>query len=204
MFKLKNLKKNYNWLPVVNLDNQLLLSCVENVFKFNEVKELINVSENQGYIKAGLTSDKFKKQKVDEYVRKSDRVIIDSPELAELIENRIKHAIPKIYKGMKYDSINERFRFLKYDGEGHFNRHTDGHYQDQDKVSLITILIYLNQDYQGAYTTFFKDKYDKIGFALPPKTGMVCLMDQDIEHQVPELEKGVKYVVRSELMYKKN
>ena len=161
MFNLKNLKKNYDWLKITHFENELHLSCVEGVFNENEVMELINSSERQGYTKASLSTDKYKRESFDEYIRKSDRVIIDSFELAKLLEKRIKHAIPENYRGLKFHSVNERFRFLKYNGEGHFRRHTDGRYQNKNNISLITILIYLNQDYQGGYTTFFKDKYDK-------------------------------------------
>ena len=48
----------------------------------------------------------------------------------------------------------------------------------------------------------FSSTEDKIGLSLVPQLGMVCLMDQSIEHQVPEISKGIKYVVRTELMYK--
>ena len=68
---------------------------------------------------------------------------------------------------------------------------------------MITILIYLNDDYQGANTKFFSDSYDKIGLSLKPTNGMVCIMQQNIEHEVPKIERGIKYVIRTELMYSK-
>ena len=59
----------------------------------------------------------------------------------------------------------------------------------------------MNEDYEGGCTTFFANVDDKKGLSLKPKTGMISLMDQEIGHFVPELTKGIKYVIRTELMY---
>ena len=116
---------------------------------------------------------------------------------------RIKHYIPHIYRGKQFHSINERLRFLKYETDDNFNRHMDACYSDESNniSSMITILIYLNENYEGANTTFFTNSNDNKGFSLVPKIGMVCLMDQDIQHEVPQLLNGIKYALRTELMY---
>ena len=177
-----------------------ILCKIENVFTLDECKHLISISEKNGYNKASLFTDNTGVEHYMDDTRSCHRSIIDDPHLAKLLERRIWDVIPKLYNGMKYHSINERFRFLKYDGSGHFKRHTDGQYKDKVRKSHITILIYLNDLYTGGFTTFYP-KNGNSGFVLNPKPGMVCLMDQDISHEVPPLIDGIKYVIRTELMY---
>ena len=69
-------------------------------------------------------------------------------------------------------------------------------------MSMITILIYLNDDYIGAKTSIHKDLHpETIIGEIEPKVGLIYLMDQDILHSVPNLISGTKYVIRTELMY---
>ena len=178
-----------------------ILQSIYNVFSEKECKDLINVVEKIGFTKASLFTDVDGKEHYHTDVRNSMRKIIDDDGFAKLLEKRIYEHIPKTYNGLTYHSINRRFRFLKYEKGGFFARHKDNNYKTKDTISLITILIYLNEDYKGGYTTFFANVDDKEGFTLEPKTGMISLMDQDIGHYVPELVEGVKYVIRTELQY---
>ena len=178
-----------------------ILQSIYNVFSEKECKDLINVLEKTGFTKASLFTDVDGKEHYHSDVRNSLRKIIDDKDFSKLLEKRIYEHIPKTYNGLTYHSINHRFRFLKYEKGGFFARHVDNNYKTKDSISLITILIYLNEEYKGGYTTFFANVDDKEGFTLEPKTGMISLMDQDIGHCVPELLEGIKYVVRTELQY---
>jgi Rps23 Pro-64 3,4-dihydroxylase Tpa1-like proline 4-hydroxylase len=178
-----------------------LLQSIYNVFSEKECNDLINVIEKLGFNKASLFTDVDGIEHYHTDVRNSMRKIIDNRDFAQLLEERIYKYIPKTYNDLEYHSINYRFRFLKYEKGGFFARHKDNNYKNKDSISLITILIYLNEDYEGGYTTFFANVHDKEGLSLKPKTGMISLMDQDIGHYVPELTDGIKYVIRTELMY---
>ena len=198
----KGKKYNYHESQVFNRNDNLYLSCVNDVFSDVECDNLIDISENLKYKEASLFT-KNGKEYFDDYTRKSQRCIIDNSDFANKLLERIKHYIPHIYRGKVFHSINNRLRFLKYDAGGNFKRHSDGCYSDKNNntMSMITILIYLNENYEGANTTFFNDSRDTKGFSLDPKIGIVCLMDQDIEHEVPPLLNGIKYAIRTELMY---
>ena len=182
------------------IPNKILLS-IKNVIIPHICKNIIDITESIGYKPVSLYTDKDGVEHFDEYSRKGLRCIVDDDNFAKQLEEIIFDYIPKTYNNMKYHSINPRFRYLKYDNCGYFARHSDSPYIFDDKISLITILIYLNCEYTGGYTTFFKDVDDRRGFVLIPETGMICLMDQTIGHKVPPIIKGIKYVVRTELMY---
>lgn len=203
IIEIKNKKcKKYNYLTSykvqANLD--LLSICVDDVFNSLECIKLIEVSENVGYEKASLFDAKGKKIFYTD-VRDGLRCIIDDSDFSITLEQRIQHLIPLEYRGKKYHSINPRFRFLKYnEPTHHFAPHQDGCYSANNIMSMITILIYLNDDYAGARTCTNKDK-KTIMSEIEPKSGLVYMMDQDILHSVPNLISGTKYVIRTELMY---
>ena len=178
-----------------------ILQSIYNVFSEKECTDLINVIEKLGFNKASLFTDVDGIEHYHTDVRNSMRKIIDNYDFAQLLEKRIYEYIPKTYNNLEYHSINYRFRFLKYEKGGFFARHKDNNYKNKESLSLITILIYLNEDYEGGCTTFFANVDDKKGFTLKPKTGMISLMDQEIGHYVPILTKGIKYVIRTEIMY---
>jgi len=196
-------KKKYNYLEPIHLDyiEDKLLLYSENVFNDDECNHLIEVGEKNKYELASLYIDKKKKIHYATDIRNSFRCLIDDNNFANVLEQRIKHLIPETYNGLTFDSINPRFRFLKYEKSGHFIRHTDEHFVLDKTKSLITILIYLNNEYEGGYTRFFSNKDDKTGYTMIPQSGMICIMDQTIEHDVPPITSGTKYAIRSELMY---
>ena len=203
---LKNKKnKNYNYLitETVNSAGNLQLSLINNVFSDEECSNLIIYSENVGYVQASSYIDKYKKEHYFLEIRKSLRCIVDDINFAKILYKRIAHIIPNNYKDMTFCEINPRFRFLKYTCGDHFAKHTDEHYKnDKNEISLITALIYLNDDYEGGNTKFLIDDKNENDISIIPKIGLICLMDQNILHEVPNIINVVKYFIRTELMYK--
>ena len=201
---LKNKKnKNYNYLisETINSVCNLHLSLINNVFSDEECSNLIIYSENVGYVQASSYIDKYKKEHFFLEIRKSLRCVIDSIDFSKILYKRIAHIIPNKYNDMEFSEINPRFRFLKYNNGDFFAKHTDEHYKnDKNEISLITVLIYLNDDYEGGNTNFLFDDTNEI--SIMPKIGLICLMDQNILHEVPNITNGIKYVIRTELMYK--
>ena len=74
--------------------------------------------------------------------------------------------------------------------------------RENGETSLITMLFYLNEGYKGGKTVFYKPYGNQVNLKVIPKTGMILLHDHMIDHGVPELKKGVKYVIRTDVMYK--
>ncbi len=194
MLSIKNKEFENNIKPMVlNVSPNKILLSLKKALTREECKRLIEITREIGYNKDSYC----------EGFRNSERCIIDDTKFAKILEERIYDFIPKVYDNKSYYSINPRFRFLKYKKGGYFSRHQDVHYETDSTISTITILIYLNEKYEGGYTTFYSNPDDKCGYTLKPKTGMICMMDQTIGHEVPSLLNGVKYVARTELMYKK-
>jgi len=186
---------------IINYSNKYV-QIIENVFTKEECEDLIKLSEERGFETAGFYVDQNGKEHFFLNKRRSDRCIINDTSFADKLLHRIYKLIPNQYNNKKLHSINYRLKFLKYNIGDYFTRHHDSNYiSENGSRSQITILIYLNCDYEGAYTTFFKNSEDFNGYIIKPSVGMVCLMDQKIEHEVNALINGTKYVIRTDLMY---
>ncbi len=113
-----------------------------------------------------------------------------------------QNEISKSVKG--FCSLNSRLRFCKY-SKGHiFNVHRDGVYHKSDnEKSNMTFLLYLNDDYEGGETKFYKNKCDKIpSYIYKAKKGDLLIFNHDIWHEGSAVQSGEKYILRSDLIFK--
>ena len=176
------------------------LQVVPNVASAEECQQIIQEAEKTGFVRASLYTDKAGVEHYSE-TRKSDRCIIDSKAFAETLWKRLEPFIPKrLADGWEAKRMTERLRLLRYSKGDEFLPHSDGTYFSPDGLqSKITILLYLNVGYKGAFTHFLTR--DSQWSGIQPEVGMVTLQDQGLMHCVPPLEEGVKYVLRTEVMY---
>ncbi|KAJ5180713.1 Prolyl 4-hydroxylase alpha subunit [Penicillium capsulatum] len=205
--------------------------------------------------------------------RKSGRIILDSRELAQRILDRLMpflhdfhidhvHNMPTVTglgparRGEIYhvSRLNERLRFLRYEGGDYFRPHWDGCYltPDETERSLFTVHLYLNGDGEqdmaellpeieraekadglvasdgevdlmdvlddgpgpdrpstvhekllGGATSFTDGLSTTVGAVrVFPKTGSVLVFQQrDLLHSGDDVFRGVKYTMRTDIMY---
>jgi len=134
--------------------------------------------------------------RVDRSIRNNDRVILDDPALAGELWERVREHIPASYGLMHACGLNERFRFYRYLPGQRFAWHVDGAYERPNgEISLLTFMIYLNQGYGGGATRFGWE-------SVTGRTGMALVFDHQLRHEGAELTEGVKYVLRSDVMYR--
>lgn len=173
---------------------------VENFLTADECKGFIDMSEKEGF-KEGLIRTRGQGEVMNKDVRDNDRVIWDNKQIAGQLFGLIKEHIPfKMAMDDEYEPIglNERFRFYRYKDGQQFKPHIDGAYKRSDtEVSLITMLLYLNDDFEGGETTLILE-----GQIIKPKKGMMLLFDHKILHAGRPVITGTKYVLRTDVMYR--
>jgi hypothetical protein len=131
-------------------------------------------------------------------VRNNQRVMFDDAELALSLFTRITPAIPISLNDMTAVGLNERFRCYRYEPGQRFAPHRDGSFERDDRErSLLTFIVYLNDDFTGGDTAFMM--YDRIA---RPRTGSALLFQHLLEHEGCIVNSGVKYVLRSDVMYR--
>lgn len=102
--------------------------------------------------------------------------------------------------------LNERFRFYRYTQGQTFKVHFDGAFErTKHEKSFLTLIFYLNDEFKGGETTFFhyRGSLDNspLRYQCTPKQGNALIFDHKQLHEGSEVTEGVKYVLRTDVMY---
>ncbi|WP_255405155.1 2OG-Fe(II) oxygenase [Tenacibaculum sp. MAR_2010_89] len=90
------------------------------------------------------------------------------------------------------------FRVYKYSSGQRFKMHIDGSFKrNLNEESLFSFLIYLNDDFEGGETEFRKL------FTISPKKGTALVFKHRLMHEGKEIISGIKYILRTDIMYKR-
>lgn len=147
-------------------------------------------------------------------VRNNDRVIFDDHSLAADLFARLNsvRAIPETAAGVaglgrhvdpkdhhaRAVSLNERFRAYRYAPGQRFAPHHDGAFRRNEReVSEITVIVYLNEEFEGGETNFLD-----LELSVKPKRGMALLFAHPMLHEGCVVTSGRKYALRTDVMYR--
>ena len=128
--------------------------------------------------------------------RNNDRLVFDDRALADrLFQRAAPHLPPELY-GARLHGLNERWRFYRYERQQQFTWHVDGTVRlPGGEESILTFMIYLNDDFEGGSTEFGWE-------SVKPVRGMALVFPHRLRHQGSVVHSGVKYVLRSDVMYR--
>ena len=156
----------------------------------------IGGSEETGYEEAAIQTANG--SEIAREIRNNDRIVFDDPALAQTLFERARPFLPDVLDQWTLSGFNERFRFYRYVPGQYFKWHKDGFYfKSDDEVSLLTFIIYLNEGYEGGNTEFQWE-------IVKPSTGMALVFPHAMRHQGAPIASGTKYVLRTDVMYRKN
>ncbi len=168
---------------------------IENFLTKKECDELISLSENIGYTEAEVSLAQG--AKMMKGLRNNYRVLLNDPVLADKLWNDLKAFVPSTIEQNQASGLNEQFRFYKYELDQRFKRHIDGRFKkNESEESRITFMIYLNEEFEGGETAF-----DEV--IIKPKTGNALCFIHELKHEGCPVKNGIKYALRSDVMYKK-
>lgn len=170
---------------------------VENFLTPEDCREWIDFAEGIGFddapISLGLGKETIRKD-----IRNNNRAMVDDEDRAFILWSRAKEYLPKMIYHRVALGLNERLRFYRYDPGQRFNYHFDGSFRrETGEQSLLTFMVYLNEDFVGGKTTFLNFEETTV----IPKTGMMLAFKHNIVHQGAEVLSGRKYVLRSDVMF---
>lgn len=175
-------------------DNVFIL---RNLMSKSECNKIIHESEKYGY---GET------HYVKEY-RGNLRLITMDETLSIVLFSRLMCFMPKtINKSWKLCGLNECFRMSKYHAGDQFMKHVDDfHKINNFKQSFFTINIYLNDNYNGGHTRFYNNN-GKLVASIKAKQGDCLIFLQpllaNLQHDGEVVLDGIKYLMRSDIIYK--
>ena len=161
-----------------------------------QCQEFIQFAENQGFAPADVDIGTSRSHL--SHIRNNTRVDWHNPELAEQwwTQKLTNQSLP-VFEGKHACGLSPHFRFYKYEPGQKFNMHKDGRQQVEGHQTLFTLLVYLNDGYQGGQTLFRQDN-----LAVSAETGKALIFEHHLWHQGVKLESGVKYVLRTDVVYK--
>lgn len=155
---------------------------------------LIADAERRGFAVASVDLPGGAQVRTD--IRDNERVIFDDPTLAAELWQTLSGVAPARVGDGAAVGLNERFRVYRYDPGQRFLMHRDGSFvRETGERSRLTVLMYLNADYEGGQTEFEE------GGGVPPSVGGVLLFAHPLRHCGARVTAGRKYVLRTDVMY---
>jgi prolyl 4-hydroxylase len=135
---------------------------------------------------------------VDREVRNNTRVMWDDAAEAASLLARVRSRVPSTLSGMDLAGANPRLRLYRYGpGERH-GVHWDTVVELEDGIrSLLTLVFYLNDDFEGGETDF-----PELGRRIAPRTGRALLFQHRISHEAMAVRAGAKFVLRTDVLYR--
>ncbi|QRV81986.1 2OG-Fe(II) oxygenase family protein [Ceratobasidium sp. AG-Ba] len=181
---------------------------IDNLFTPEDCTRYLETAQvEKDWEAAAINGGKPGHQYMNTSYRHSGRIIIDTPDLAQEILDKLRPYLSEIEHldkspyhtqyahDIKYSQdppaslsrLNERLRFLRYVPGQYFKRHCDGCYYTPDgkEVSYYTLQLYLNgssSELEGGATRFWK--MGKIGGTSDSRKGNVLRQFVDIEPRV--------------------
>lgn len=167
---------------------------VEDFLTRKECLEHIVRSEETGYELAKVNTAGGARVRTG--IRNNNRAFYKSEELARELWKKAQPFIPARVGNRTATGLNELFRFYRYQRGHQFKGHYDESYvRNAEEASFYTFMVYLNDNFQGGDTTFQ-------GVRIQPKQGMLLLFLHSLHHAGSEVTQGVKYVLRTDVMYR--
>lgn len=214
---------------------------IENVLTPNECLEIIDEANSHGWSQS-CPSGGGHGRTGREDPRTSQFSIIFKQDLATKLFEKILPHLPKdleylgenVYfnkttKGTEWKPycVYDKMRIYKYNPGENFPEHIDYKVrknivtEDSEVVqqSFLSLLIYLNDDFQGGETGYWPD-HDGIHcrflrerekthtkknhqIKITPITGLAVIQDQNILHEGLSPQKGTKYLLRTDLIHQR-
>jgi predicted 2-oxoglutarate/Fe(II)-dependent dioxygenase YbiX len=161
-----------------------------------ECKDIVKFGEESGFELSKIRTGQG--DIIREDIRNNGRVIVkDEGVMSNKLFEKVKEHLPDVIGEWKLKGLNEQVKIYKYTEGQQFKMHRDAPYVRNDREqSWLTLMVYLNEGYEGG-DTFFLDQQVKA------ETGKCLIFWQDQLHAGVEVTEGVKYAIRTDVMYEK-
>ncbi|MDP3274924.1 MAG: 2OG-Fe(II) oxygenase [Deltaproteobacteria bacterium] len=141
-------------------------------------------------------------------IRDNSTAILRDDSLGQLLFERVQSSVPETMQAddfasgqrvtMRVVGVYSPLRVYRYEEGQKFGLHHDQSYEGPDNShSLLTLMVYLNDDFEGGETDFPEEKQRVV-----PVRGSVLWFQHMLLHAGRAVTKGTKYVLRSEVLYR--
>ncbi|MCA9655346.1 MAG: 2OG-Fe(II) oxygenase [Myxococcales bacterium] len=143
---------------------------------------------------------------IDERVRSNERIMWDDESeanaLVEALRLRLRAAdrvLPATFRGGALVGGNPRLRIYRYRPGQRHGTHWDTEVELEGGavLSRMTLVVYLNDDFTGGQTRF-----PELDVTVAAAPGRALLFQHRLLHEACAVERGTKYVLRTDLLYR--
>jgi predicted 2-oxoglutarate/Fe(II)-dependent dioxygenase YbiX len=181
------------------------IGTIESFLAAGECHDYIRFGEASGFAEAPVSTSAGMVMMKD--VRNNNRVMIEDAVRAQALYEKLSvHLSPRFQKKWTPAGLNERLRLYRYDVGQKFDWHRDGCFErDNGERSHVTFMVYLNDDFEGGATSFCDDSglMPDGPIRIRPEKGKALLFHHPIMHRGDPVTKGRKYVLRTDVMYRR-
>eukprot|EP00243_Klebsormidium_subtile_P004353 TRINITY_DN18335_c0_g1_i1.p1 TRINITY_DN18335_c0_g1~~TRINITY_DN18335_c0_g1_i1.p1 ORF type:complete len:307 (+),score=3.21 TRINITY_DN18335_c0_g1_i1:20-940(+) len=198
-------------LTVLGRGDDLGLFTVRGVFSEAECHRFVEAAESRRFQHQGSRGPKF-----GEAYRDNGRLAVDDADLAQSIwDSGLGSLLVKVLQieGKWPSKFNPNVRIYKYEKGQNFGKHVDESVQvDRGLYTGYTLLVYLSggrttahekEALKGGETVFYGRRGAEVA-KVAPEVGLALLHvhgDRCLLHEAREVKQGVKYVLRSDVVF---
>ncbi len=127
----------------------------------------------------------------------TNRVLFSNKAFAGVVWAKLKKYAPPFAQDFMPVGVNEQFRLYKYFTGQVFPKHRDASFTINTRErSFYSLLVYCNDDFEGGETSFDD-------MLIRPQTGTAVIFPHHLEHTGTVVTVGNKYVLRSDIIYRR-
>ncbi len=144
-------------------------------------------------------------REVDARVRDNHIAIVHDPEIGSTLWGRVAGHVPATMstawdgprRTVSACGVFEPLRVYRYEVGHHFGLHSDQSYVRGDARSLLTLLLYLDEDFDGGETEFPEENR-----TIVPRTGDALWFQHAVLHAGKRVIRGTKHLLRTDVLYR--
>lgn len=197
-------------------------ACIEGVLSQAEAEQLLQLAESMGY-------KEKRSSRSGPPIRTNQRLLLEAPpELVDPIAQRLRPYLESLDLSVVGEDwtlapgstfLNPKWRFNRYrPGEQFFPHFDSGHEFSAQCRTLLSLVIYLNDDFVGGETTFFPDhqsrdhmfpgETDRAEVRIKPATGAAVVFHHygpwNPRHSGKAIESGrPKHIIRADIVFER-
>ncbi|MFO0563681.1 MAG: 2OG-Fe(II) oxygenase [Polyangiales bacterium] len=183
-----------------------LIQTIDALFSAEECARIIESVRGDEWLEATINSHRGRV--VDRSIRDASTAVVRDDSLAETLFSRVRASVPPSMivedfetgarVTMEPEGVFVPLRVYRYTAGQRFGLHHDQSYLREDGArSLLTLLVYLNDDFTGGETDFPEQRR-----CVTPQTGSALWFQHMLLHAGRAVNDGVKYVLRSDVLYR--
>lgn len=166
--------------------------------------ELISRADRTGFEPASVAFPSG--AKLVKAIRNNDRIAFTDSSLASELWENLKDTLAGFAIVGRPIGLNPDFRFYRYSKGQRFKPHKDGVVTiSKNSATRITALFYLNENFEGGNTILMpigaRPEQALANIVIEPKTGRAFLFEHQTWHEGTAVTSGVKYVLRSDVIF---